>query len=502
MADEETVRAGPEAYQSGLEGLRAPEGEFLLSQGIRLPASPMRRHSSLICALEQVRAGFEIAKLTDTPALHLLDAFGLIEIKDNPAVELLGTKDGPYDSHILSIRVNSPVDWENIPSQGLHLASYALIGGPSFDLVFNRAGMLSGIVAVPEAPSAAHAEILGRGHLAPDGAHQVFINLCPYYHRIPQPGDSKGRENWWNVIREVLVDSRAVNAHVAQVWKDYKIHNMVPSWPPAPWVALEVNRRTGERTGISFTPSDLASGWVNSSFEDKESPLVQQLNPGADEAHRAILPHFPTVFSPGLATPDEIAFHAACYNARMPGHGNKALIIGPGIGVEGWLMSQKGIAPDVVGINPFEVANMRASAQAAGFECRAVLGSNIIDSNGSPHLLDQSIYGVVAWNMPFVSQPGETSNTGLKFPVNTLGRFWDGDESCRELYKLARNISGLLHPQGTGIFWNHQGIEGHPPVREIFERAGSLSSTQQVFNVREEAFPYSDGRVFTVRHRN
>ena len=162
-------------------------------------------------------------------------------------------------------------------------------------------------------------------------------------------------------------------------------------------------------------------------------------------------------------------------------------------------MAQKGIALDVTGINPLEIANLRASAQAANFDCRSAVGSNVVDANGNPHLSGRHPYGAVVWNIPFVSLPGDRTKTGLEFPITSLGRFWDGDENGLEIYKLARNLDRFIAPNGVAILWNHKGLDGQPSVKEILELGGCLGSAPRIFDVREEAFPNLEGRIFSAK---
>lgn len=125
--------------------------------------------------------------------------------------------------------------------------------------------------------------------------------------------------------------------------------------------------------------------------------------------------------------------------------------VGPGTGVDTWIASFRTKRPIVViGINPLEVANTKATARISGFEVRAIVGDNVADEKGNSRL------------------------------------------------------SGLLKPGGKALLWNIASfVDGKDIIAEILETADTkrkvLDVEVELFAKRRQPKPvYYNERLYTV----
>ena len=109
---------------------------------------------------------------------------------------------------------------------------------------------------------------------------------------------------------------------------------------------------------------------------------------------QVFIPLFPTVYPPSNEhnrMSDIQYLHSVYATASSLRHmpNAKVLVVGPGSGLDAWIAWVASVGAEIfaVGINPFEVANLRALARMAGFPVDARIHDNILTWAG------RSIFG-------------------------------------------------------------------------------------------------------------
>lgn len=190
----------------------------------------------------------------------------------------------------------------------------------------------------------------------------------------------------------------------------------------------------------------------------------------------AVLPQFPTVYPAtrnSFSDPDESYYQKILKPGEFDiGRKDSVLILGPGTGVDTWMASLFTDKPlHVIGINPFEIANVRATARAAGFKVEAMVHNNIADREGEKAFPGK--FDKVLWNMPCISQTSFSDIEGY-------WTIWDGDIEGEAARHFIKHLPASLKDEGEVLLWNAGGGEREKFVVSLLEEQGLIVKTERV----------------------
>jgi hypothetical protein len=221
--------------------------------------------------------------------------------------------------------------------------------------------------------------------------------------------------------------------------------------------------------------------------EPMSLPIVRMRIQSSDPY--VITPILPTVYPQvlGKASADK-SYYESLQRVLKP-H-DQAMVIGPGTGVESWLVGQiTGQPIEILGINPFEVANTHITLQASGLSHRVAHADNLISADGRLHRPDVDVDWIV-WNMPTIE--GVTPPLHLNRP---LAMHWDHDSSLTVLRRFAFGVSQWVnrtgHERTRSLIWN--GTEYDERVYRILASSGEGYSSRSPENDQLQVTYIQDG---------
>jgi len=442
------------------------------------------------------------AEISKTPAYELLSALDLLDVAPREGLLVEPKAARPDASYAVRIKLDSKASPAPFSARGLHilqveLANINTLRLQRFDLLYNGKGRP--IAVFPVFPDGVAKS--GMTSEEWERLHPRFFDLSPYYIEVPRSDDPALLEKWTTFAEDYKKDQEAIMAFL-----DERYPQVIAGYPPfrethLPYRLHEVDDSTGKWAAHEFSPMVfdrlLSTESIVSDMEPAEFlRLVATHTPGQ---RRTVIPKFPTVYVLRTMTPDELEYLRQVSKKFALGRDPDILVVGPGSGVDTWIASSRTSKPVVViGINPLEVANTKATAKIAGFKVRAFVGDNVADENGNSRLPGE-LFDAVFWGMPAVWPEG--------FPENhapSLSDFWDGDVGASVLKRLAQALPGLLKPDGHALLWNIPAyVDGRDMVAEILERAGT---EKKVFDVSVERFAkrvrpkkvWYEGQLYTL----
>ncbi len=415
-------------------------------------------------------------------AYELLGALDLLDIRPREGLRVGGPADRPDGSRVLRLTLDAEPPAEMFAARGLEilqveLANTRLIRLHSFDLLYAGGDRLIAVFPVfPETP-------LPRSREDWEAIRPKFFDISPYHFEVPGDSDT-ARTAKWRAFAEVYREDQAlIGAFLKERFQ--ALGEAYPEFlhPPFPYRLHELDAESGAWDTNDFSPlafaKDPPKDRILGSLET--GAFLRLFEEPAPGKHRVVIPTFPTVYALANLTPDELAYLQGVYKEFDLSPEADILVIGPGTGVDTWIASLRTRRPiHVIGINPLEVANTRATAKIAGFAVRALVGDNAADEENRPRFPEER-FDAVFWSMPAVWDspppgPSRPSFTG----------FWDGDIGGGVLKRLAKALPVLLKPEGRSLLWNYAPlVEGRNIVAAALESAGTDG---KVFDLRVERF--------------
>lgn len=201
--------------------------------------------------------------------------------------------------------------------------------------------------------------------------------------------------------------------------------------------------------------------------------------------HQILIPVFPTVYTPAWHTQiDRKYWEALAYGKEayfQLKDGDKALLIGPGSGMDTWLTwltTQSTI--HVSGINPLEVANTRVTAQLAGIPLESKVFNNVMNDQ-QQLVFHGQFFDVLIWNMPYYVKN--------LFPIhgrnNRLSRFWDKHFTHQDVDLFLEGLKQILRAQGTSLLWNNTHMVERINLKEFNVRSKLIARGTSLFLLRK-----------------
>ncbi|MBI5622356.1 MAG: hypothetical protein HY924_01120 [Elusimicrobia bacterium] len=442
-------------------------------------------------------------ELAATPAYELLSALDLLEVSPSKGLKVEGPALRPDGSKVLRVTLESRPGPELFSARGLNilqveLANSKILPLESFELLYNSRDRL--IAVLPVIPDSKEP----RSRSDWEALQPRYFDVSPFYLAVPKADDPARIEKW----RAFAVSCRADRALIDTILKE-RFQSLGEAFPeflkPAFSYRLhELDAKTGTWDVNDFTPlvfaTELPEGMLVSTLEPEE--FVRLFAEPAPGKHRLVIPTFPTVYALANMTPDETEYLKAVYKRFDLGPDADILVVGPGTGVDTWIASFRTRRPvHVIGINPLEVANTKATAKIAGFPLTAMVGDNAADELGNPRFTGKR-FDAVFWSMPAV---WEARPAGPVPPSFT--NFWDGDIGGGILERLAKALPKLLKPDGVSLLWNFAPtVVGRNMVAATLETA---ATDKKVFDVRVERFlkrsqpsqEFFKGHLYTVTRK-
>jgi len=424
----------------------------------------------------------EISKL---PAYELLAALDLLQVVPREGLEVGGKIERPDASYVVRVTL----DFKEVPApfsaRGLNilqveLANTKLVSLQSFDLLYNSAGRL--IAVFPVFPE----EIMSKEPQNREkwlALQPRYFDLSHYYMDVPRSGSPGEFEKWETFAAGQKKDQEIIGKFAEEKFKP--VSSVYPEFLRAqlPYRLHEIDIATGEWTTYEFSPLAFNRPFPTEPLYTDMEPeeFLRVFRAPAPGKRRTVIPTFPTVYALANITPDETTYLRQVSTKFNLASDSKILVVGPGTGVDTWISSFRTSEPiRVVGINPLEVANTKATAKIAGFKVNAIVGDNVADEKGNLRFPGEK-FDAVFWSMPAVWPEG--------FPEGhapSLSDFWDGDVGSFVLTRLAKAMPEMLKPDGRSLLWNYAPYaDGKNMVAETLKFAGGK---EKIFDVEIERF--------------
>lgn len=455
-------------------------------------------------AAARAAAGKEaLPDISKYPAYELLSALDLLNVAPREGLAVEKKVERPDSSSVVRITLSSKEVPAPFSARGLNilqveLANTKLVCLQSFDLLYNSANRL--IAVFPVLPE----EVLNREPQTLEKWRDLqpkYFDLSHYYMEVPRSGSEGEFEKWEAYAGSQKKDQELIGRFAEERFK--AVSAVYPEFLRAqlPYRLHEIDIATGEWTTYEFSPLAFNRPFpVDPLFTDMEPEEFLRVFREKKPTHRrTVIPTFPTVYALANITPDETTYLRQVSTKFNLSADSKLLVVGPGTGVDTWIASFRTREPIwVVGINPLEVANTKATAKIAGFKVHAIVGDNVADEKGNLRFPGEK-FDAVFWSMPAVWPAG--------FPEGhapSLSDFWDGDVGSFVLTRLAKALPEMLKPEGRSLLWNYAPYaDGKNMVAETLKFAGGK---EQVFEVEIERFlkrkrpeeEYFKGHLYTL----
>ncbi len=382
----------------------------------------------------------------------LLEALGLSDavIANSENVQETGA---PYTLKRLQLPVRS--SQHGVP-QGLDILRHELtlhyLGPLSMDLVYSKEGTL---VAISPTPSTSLPKKL------------FYIDATPYQFTFPQ--SSEARAEWEKFVAQYKRDQDVVRVYLSYFKRSSGLEpRRLNSLAPLAHAHYDAADKKWEVAGINIHLFD----------------ITRWLSAAAKLGRRIVLPVFPTVYHPQSTQLSESDrnYYKALHEEVSYKKDQRILVVGPGSGLEVWALAQKTELPiSVIGINPLEVANVKALAALGGFSVNILVGDNVIDENGHPRFPGIE-FDVIVWNMPALEHPLTYDLTHKQ-----LHQYHDGDLGGETLSRFGIGLLKVLAPQGYSLIWNRlpRGTENPAQVIRDYLHLKVEDSQTTSFEVEE-----------------
>ncbi len=449
-----------------------------------------------------------LEKVKNMPAYELLKA---LELHQAELVE--EEVDQASGLTVMRVRVperQNPVD----PPVGIDVLSNELGPTRGFELLFDENGYLISIFPVVSE------ELLGE-HSDGDECPYHYFDFSEFYFEIPGFDDEQAINKWIRFQKECAQSKEAITRYREERGlSEYVIK--APEPENKPFVFAEfVGVEQGALRLVEFGLEDRGFGQALEKIYDSQS-----------ENPRVIFPVFPTVYSPAAGDnylADRIYMLTVYSVGQALGEDKEGgvLVVGPGTGIDAWVAwlgtnSNRDIY--AVGINPFEVANMRFFAKQAGFRVTAKVGNNVLNEKREPVFGDKKI-ALVCSNSPFFETLTEEERKERIGKLKRLTGATDleslSDEAlltCFEVIRKEYVRQGVMRPKklagfhdgdrGSFISELAQGVSQLPGIEEGFlvlwgEESNGVVEEVLTFNGLDiiETFPdpeYSHNLVYLV----
>ena len=384
----------------------------------------------------------------------------------DPQVEILRQR-RTHDLMIRRIRLRQRAKPAQSP-QGLETLQFELGNAATlFDLVYDSASHLIAVIPAPEEVNSSR-------------ARPVYFDFSPYHFTLPRFGDPNAKDHWCKLAQAVERHYEMLLDEFEDMWS----YNSIGGGDAPSYVYMAMDEHTGMWGATGFKPETF-------------SFIVFQRD--VPERHQLIVPLYPKVYSQGgglLPRAIDRPYYYWLLTSPELKDDHEVLVMWPGMGSDSWFISRRTHRPLwAIGINPFEVANVQAFAEIAGFTVHAMVGDNVIDDAGRPRVANKQ-FDWVFWEMPAYVDPKETDPDHVRsFKIDRgLAGFWDWDEEGRVLRRFVRGLPSILKPGGRALIWNTPGIE--EVIRKmIFEVArGSL----EVSRISQDTYLYLLTRLAVV----
>ena len=437
-------------------------------------------------------------EITKLPVYELLSALDLLNVVQREGLTV-GKKtersDGSYVFRVTldSKEVPAPFSARGLNILQVELANTKLVCLQSFDLLYNGANRL--IAVFPVFPG----EIMNKEPQNREkwlALQPRYFDLSHYYMDVPRCGSPGEFEKWEAFAAAQKRDQEIIGKFAEENFKP--VSAAYPEFLRAqlPYRLHEIDIATGEWTTYEFSPLAFNRPFpANPIYTDMEpEEFLRVFREPAPGKRRTVIPTFPTVYALANITPDETTYLRQVSTKFDLAPDSKILVVGPGTGVDTWIAEPLW----VVGINPLEVANTKATAKIAGFKVNAIVGDNVADEKGNLRFPGEK-FDAVFWSMPAVWPEG--------FPEGhapSLSDFWDGDVGSFVLTRLAKAMPEMLKPDGRSLLWNYAPYaDGKNMVAETLKFAGGK---EKVFDVETERFvkrklpkeEYFKGHLYTL----
>ena len=438
----------------------------------------------------------------DTTAKAIKNLFGLDSLESSSAWENAAIrKINGYSIRTMGIPENSA--GASPKAEGVELLKKELLDLEGFELktvelLYNPQGRLIAVF-----PMLSQKMIDKHKDLSYRAESIHYLNLAYYYFELPQINDLDWVKKWQDIAEELKKDMLAINIYKEQVQANniFKKQDGYDLWQinsgESPYVFAQLDKKSGK-----FEAREILEA------SEGEFKLRLDLLPSkaSEDKFQLVVPVLPTVYSPGYHFGKDKDYYNLLSQKFNLEKGQNVLVVGPGVGLEAWIAANKTKSKVyAIGINPFEIANLKLTAQLAGFEVEAIAGDNIISEEAGPRFADQRFDRVI-WNMP-VYRP--TSDEIFKPSGVQLYRFHDGDYRGLILKRFARGLTQVLAASGRAILWNErhlkypENMDSSPDVvAEILKTAGQAETlddeSAKVFKVEAIHSQYSDTDTYFV----
>jgi len=395
------------------------------------------------------------------PAAELINALEL----ENAAVIMPPAQDPA--TTLTTYRIRIPRRWTPWrPPRGLQLLKNELGPTREFDLLFEPDGSLSGIIPVLRGPLRSMSY----------QRRPSYFDLTAYGLRVPSPDDPDLEGRWERLGSERGVKQRHLRDALGRYGYGRRLDRLghdPDGVPHASYVVAEIVTEVGVPRFVPFEPED----WL---VPAKRKHLIQALK-ARPQNPRAIIPVFPTVYPPAHEhnRPVDVLYLQSVWETAVSLRGTpdaRILVVGPGTGLDVWLawVASGGAALYAVGINPLEVANLRALARMAGFAVHTAVHDNILDRFGRC-IFGATTFDRVYTNAPYYVEGPRSVILRLLMRIfidwkRPMEAYWDGDRGGF-MRGFSRGLARVLKPvdNAFAITWY---LRNHPALYELMKSAG------------------------------
>ena len=360
-----------------------------------------------------------------------------------------------FDLAIYRIRIPPRQDLSKFP-RGLELFQHYLghideVDLTDFDLLYDNSGIL--VAVFPVLTEEAKSIISAKGYDIETVIKKWdFFNFSHFNINMPRVDDSDAVERWIGFVQERSRHQRVIEAYAKAkfrgVMKVERYYASIFSSFPYAYARVRMADSKNIHWAVrGFSPDIEFSG--ERSDINREYAKEYLSNRNQVGLHHTFIPVFPRVYNPGdsiVFESDRQYFESIITEFDIkPWH--DVLILGPGSGIDVWVVSLRtNKTIFAIGINPFEVVNLQAFAESAGFNADVVLGDNLISDDGELTIPGRK-FDFVLWNM----QQLDMQNS--KLSIKHGRTLWDGDVQGVSLKRFAKGLPRVLKPNGQALIW-------------------------------------------------
>lgn len=443
--------------------LRHPPLDLLNQQALSpIPASALWRPNHL-SAFSQFFEHYKPSEsLQRQPAWHLLSMLGLKNPKRPQGGKIVGER--PIEGGLIRRVLRSrEIRLENhLSTLGDELGTTDL-----FDLLYDAQDRLVAIFPVmAEARAGTEAESI------------YYFDLSPYYVELPALGDTNPAR-WQGLKESMRSDANLIGRYLSA-------HSLSESMR-----SLGTVGRIGEGHAPSLYPSYIEAP-LSSHAPVERSPLSSKW---VHQDRHAVLPLFPTVYSPGdrFHRMEDSPYFEYLYPYSRPSKppfeiqkGHSVLVAGCGSGLEVLLVARlTGQRVYAFDRNPFAVAATRAMAAAYGIDVEVKVFDNIVSATGEG-VFGKRKYDRIIWGMPAYTPSKERRGVRRR-----QKDYWDNDLDGKTLILFSGGLRTSLFPGGEAMIWNSLDAE----VGQILTAQG-LDWVQKILPTPEGMFGTGSGLYF------